>query len=80
MHSQGTKNMIDEIQRFVQENQALDSMDPISHLDAQQKIDDQEGSQNNSLVNTKLAKFLSLHSSQWLKLYLRLPTASLHSF
>ena len=64
MHSQGTKNMIDEIQRFVQENQALDSMDPISHLDAQQKIDDQEGSQNNSLVNTKLAKFLSLHSSQ----------------
>ena len=31
MHSQGTKNMIDEIQRFVQENQALDSMDPISN-------------------------------------------------
>ena len=34
MHSQGTKNLIDEIQRFVQENQALDSLDPITHKDA----------------------------------------------
>ena len=72
MHSQGTKNMIDEIQRFVRENQALDSQDPITRQD----IAKVQGNNNNdslekmhsesksSSVNTKLAKFLSLNSEK----------------
>ena len=62
MHSQGTKNMIDEIQRFVQENQALDSLDANDKGMMQDSFDDQKS--KSSSVNTKLAKFLSLNSAQ----------------
>ena len=63
VRSQGTKTMLDEIQRFVKQSQALDSMDYQPGQTYQESFRSRKTESEASSINSKLAKFLNSHST-----------------